>query len=209
MPHIDESAGEIVAKIVYHGPTLAGRTSNMQYVYVKTRPEARGRFEALATETVPNMGGSISTIVTIIACDFIPLSVPLIHGLRLRLRLFTTPGSLWVEGIREQVLQGADGVVFVADSLRACHEATLESMERLKTHFARQGRTLATLPLVLQYNKRDLPDIVPVAELDAALNPDRRPSFEAVAPTGRGVFDTLKAVARQIVEQLRAANPTT
>jgi signal recognition particle receptor subunit beta len=205
MPYIDEDAGEIHVKIVYHGPTLAGRTTNMQYVYNKTRPEARGRFEALATETVRNMGGSMSTIATIIACDIIPLSVAPIHDRRLRLRLFTTPGSLYIEGIREQVLQDADGVVFVADSQRAREEATVEVMEALKTYVARQGRTLASLPLVLQYNKRDCPDIVPVAELDAALNPDRRPVFEAVAPTGQGVFDTLKAVVKPIVEKLRAA----
>jgi signal recognition particle receptor subunit beta len=205
VPHIDESAGEILVKIVYHGPTLAGRTTNMQYVYNKTRPEAKGRFEVVATETALNLGGHMSTVATIIACDIVPLSFPPIRGRRLRLRLSTAPGALYVEGIKEQVLQGADGVVFVADSQRARHDATVETMESLATYIARQGRTLASVPLVLQYNKRDLPDIVPVAELDAVLNPDRRPRFEAVAPTGLGVFDTLKAVVRQILDGLRAA----
>lgn len=204
MPDIDESAGELLIKIVYHGPGLAGRKTNMQYVYNKTRPEAKGKFEVVATATGRDLGGRIVTVPTILACDILPLSIAPIRGCRVRVRLFTTPETLVVEGIREQVLQGADGIVFVADSQRARHDATVESMAELATYVTRQGRTLASVPLALQYNKRDLPDVVPFAELDAVLNPDRRPSFETVAPTGQGVFETLRAVVKPIVHGLRA-----
>ena len=144
------------------------------------------------------------TVNTIVAFEVIPLSIAPIRGCRLRLRLFTTPSALYVEGVGERALEGADGVVFVADSQRVRHYANVAAMEALTAAVTRQGRTLAAMPLVLQYNKRDLPDILPVTELDAALNPDGRPYFGAVAPTGQGVFDTLKTVVTPIVGDLRA-----
>jgi signal recognition particle receptor subunit beta len=145
------------------------------------------------------------TVTTILCCEIIPLSIAPIRGYRLRLCLFTTPGALYIEGNMERALHGADGVVFVTDSRRARHDTAIESMGALATYYvARQGRSLASVPLVLQYNMRDLPDILPVAELDAVLNPGGRPSFEAVAPMGQGVFETLKAVVKPIVESVRA-----
>lgn len=204
MPHIDETAGEVHVKIVYYGPGLSGRRTNLQYIYGKTRPEARGRFESVATETAYNLGGHLVTVHTIVAFEVIPLSIAPIRGCRLRLRLFTTPSALYVEGVGERALEGADGVVFIADSQRVRHDANVAAMEALTAAVTRQGRTLAAMPLVLQYNKRDLPDILPVTELDAALNPDGRPYFGAVAPTGQGVFDTLKTVVTPIVGDLRA-----
>lgn len=205
MPRADEQAGEIHIKIVYHGPTLSGRTTNLQYIYNKTRPQAKGRMVSIRTETVQELFFGLT-----------PFSIQPIHGRRLRVHLYTSPGCRFIEGAKERVLQDVDGIVFVADSRESRIEADIEAMESLAAYIALQGRDLATVPLVLQYNKRDdnswvhrdgalYPDSpLPVAELDALLNRDGRPTFEAVAPTGQGVLDTLRSIATQVIEGLRA-----
>lgn len=193
MPRVDEQAGEINIKIVYHGAGLSGRTMNLLYIYNKTRPEAKGKMISIASETEREL-----------FFDFKPLTMPPVRGLRLRVHLHTSPGSVYIKGAKERVLRGADGIVFVANSQAYRSDANIETMENLETEIARQGRDLAALPLVLQYNMRDRPDVVPVAELDALLNRQGRPAFTAVALTGQGVFDTLKSIVRQVLARLGA-----
>lgn len=211
MPRIDEQAGEINIKIVYHGPGLSGRTTNLQYIYNKTRPEAKGKMVSVHTETEQEL-----------FCDFKPLSLGPLRGLRPRVHLHASPGCRYIEGAAERVLQDADGLVFVADSGDCAIDRDIAAMESLETYIARQGRDLAALPLVLQYNKRDgggfwcdssrFGDdafhpvrVLSVAELDALLNRHGRPTVEAVATIGQGVFDTLKSIVGQVLEKLRAA----
>lgn len=206
MPRVDDQAEELNIKIVYHGPTLSGRTTNLQYIYNKTRPEVKGKMVSVHTETEQEL-----------FFGFTPLSMRPVRGLRLRVHLHTSPGCRYIEGAKERVLQDADGIVFVADSWDPRIDANVVTMENLETCIARQGRDLAALPLVLQYNKRDGKGswsdggvfrpvrVLPVTELDALLNRHGRPTVEAVATIGHGVFDTLKSIVGQVLERLRAA----
>lgn len=194
MSFIDSAAREINLKIAYYGPGLSGKTTNLQHIYHRTAPEQRTRMISLATETERNLSFS-----------FVPQSLGELRGLRPRFHLYTVPGPVFYDVSRIAVLKGADGVVFVADSQRARADANVESLENLDTNLAVHGLATAALPMVLQYNKRDLPDVLSPAELDELLNPSARPRFEAVAHTGAGVFDTLKAIARQILLELRDA----
>lgn len=192
MSFVDYAAREINCKIAYYGPGLSGKTTNLQYIYHRTAPDQKTKMISLATETERTLFFSL-----------LPLSLPQIRGLRARLHLYTVPGPVFYDTSRVAILKGADGVVFVADSQRARADANIESIENLETNLAIHGLDVAKVPLVLQYNKRDLPDITPLAELDEQLNPAGRPRFEAVAHAGTGVFDTLKAVTRQIFASLR------
>ncbi len=192
MSFINYSSREINCKIVYYGPGLCGKTTNLQYVYAKTNPEAKGKMISLATETERTL-----------FFDFLPLSLGEIRGFKTRFHLYTVPGQVFYDASRKLILKGVDGVVFVADSQMERMEANLESVENLRTNLAEQGYDLDKLPYVVQYNKRDLPNAVTLDELREAVNPKRVPDFEAVAPTGVGVFDTLKAVAKQVLTQLK------
>ncbi len=194
MSFIDSAAREINLKIAYYGPGLSGKTTNIQHIYHRTHPDARTRLVSLATETERHLTFS-----------FIPQSLAPIHGMRARFHLATVPGPVFYDVSRITVLKGADAVVFVADSQRARDEANVESLENLETNLAVHGAKLAELPLVLQYNKRDLPDTLSVAELDALLNQPGRARFEAIAHAGTGVFDTLKSACKQALERLRSA----
>jgi mutual gliding-motility protein MglA len=177
---------------VYYGPGLCGKTTNLQYIYNKTNPEAKGKMISLATETERTL-----------FFDFLPLALGEIRGFKTRFHLYTVPGQVFYDASRKLILKGVDGVVFVADSQIARMEANVESLENLRTNLAEQGYALDKLPYVIQYNKRDMPGIAPVEELRQLLNPSSVPEFEAVASTGIGVFDTLKAVAKLVLSNLK------
>jgi len=192
MSFINYLSREINCKIVYYGPGLCGKTTNLQYIYQKTNPDAKGKMISLATETERTL-----------FFDFLPLALGEIRGFKTRFHLYTVPGQVFYDASRKLILKGVDGVVFVADSQIARMEANIESMENLRTNLAEQGYSLDKLPYVIQYNKRDMPSVAPVEELQQLLNPNGVPSFEACAPTGEGVFDTLKAVAKLVLTELK------
>ncbi|AKF07770.1 GTP-binding protein [Sandaracinus amylolyticus] len=192
MSFINYLSREINCKIVYYGPGLCGKTTNLQYIYNKTNPEAKGKMISLATETERTL-----------FFDFLPLALGEIRGFKTRFHLYTVPGQVFYDASRKLILKGVDGVVFVADSQIARMEANLESMENLRTNLAEQGYSLDKLPYVVQYNKRDMPSVAPVDELRRLLNPGAVPDFEAVASTGVGVFETLKSVAKLVLTELK------
>ena len=192
MSFINVLSREINCKIVYYGPGLCGKTTNLQYIYNKTNPDAKGKMISLATETERTL-----------FFDFLPLALGEIRGFKTRFHLYTVPGQVFYDASRKLILKGVDGVVFVADSQIARTEANLESMENLRTNLAEQGYSLDKLPYVVQYNKRDLPNAAPLDQLREVLNPTKVPEFEACATSGAGVFDTLKAVAKSVLTELK------
>ncbi|MDP3938725.1 MAG: ADP-ribosylation factor-like protein [Deltaproteobacteria bacterium] len=193
MSFINYSSREINCKIVYYGPGLCGKTTNLQYIYNKTNPEAKGKMISLATETERTL-----------FFDFLPLSLGEIRGFRTRFHLYTVPGQVFYDASRKLILKGVDGVVFVADSQEERLEANMESAENLRANLKEQGYDLDQIPYVIQYNKRDLPSAMPLAELQSLINPTGNVTeFEAVARGGKGVFDTLKTIARLILIELK------
>ena len=192
MSFINYASREINCKIVYYGPGLCGKTTNLQFVYQKTAPEAKGKMISLATETERTL-----------FFDFLPLALGEIRGFKTRFHLYTVPGQVFYDASRKLILKGVDGVVFVADSQEERYEANIESMENLRFNLAEQGYDLEKIPFVIQYNKRDLPNVTPVEELRKELNTRDVPEFEACAHTGEGVFETLKAVAKLILVDLK------
>jgi mutual gliding-motility protein MglA len=192
MSFINYSSREINCKLVYYGPGLCGKTTNLQYIYNKTKPDAKGKMISLATETERTL-----------FFDFLPLSLGDIRGFKTRFHLYTVPGQVFYDASRKLILKGVDGVCFVADSQMERMEANIESLENLRENLTEQGYDLDKLPYVVQYNKRDLPSAVGVEELSEVLNPTKVPEYEAVATTGVGVFDTLKALAKQVLTELR------
>ena len=196
MSFINYMAREINCKIVYYGPGLCGKTTNLQYIYERTNPEAKGKMISLATETDRTL-----------FFDFLPLALGEIRGFKTRFHLYTVPGQVFYDASRKLILKGVDGVVFVADSQVARLEANQESLENLRTNLAEQGYSLDKIPFVIQYNKRDMPEIGTVEELRALLNPSNTPDFEGIARTGVGVFDTLKAVAKLVLTELKKGGP--
>ncbi len=198
MSFINYLSREINCKIVYYGPGLCGKTTNLQYIYNKTNPDAKGKMISLATETERTL-----------FFDFLPLALGEIRGFKTRFHLYTVPGQVFYDASRKLILKGVDGVVFVADSQIARMEANIESMENLRTNLAEQGYSLDRLPYVVQYNKRDMPSIAPEEELKNLLNPNGVPDFGAVATTGEGVFDTLKAIAKLVLTELKRGSGAT
>ncbi len=192
MSFINYSSREINCKIVYYGPGLCGKTTNLQYIYQKTNPDAKGKLISLATETERTL-----------FFDFLPLSLGEIRGFKTRFHLYTVPGQVFYDASRKLILKGVDGVVFVADSQIERMEANHESLQNLRDNLAEQGYDLDTIPFVMQYNKRDLPNAATPEQLHAELNPRNVPEFEAVAVTGKGVFDTLKATAKLVLTHLK------
>ena len=192
MSFINYASREINCKIVYYGPGLCGKTTNLQYVYQKTAPEAKGKMISLATETERTL-----------FFDFLPLALGEIRGFKTRFHLYTVPGQVFYDASRKLILKGVDGVVFVADSQEERLDANIESMENLKVNLEEQGYQLENLPFVIQYNKRDLPNVTAVGELRSLLNEGQVPEYEACATTGDGVFETLKAVAKLILIDLK------
>ncbi len=192
MSFINYSAREINCKIVYYGPGLCGKTTNLHYIYKKSTPESKGKMISLATETERTL-----------FFDFLPLALGNIRGFKVRFHLYTVPGQVFYDASRKLILRGVDGVVFVGDSQVERMEANIESVENLNKNIQEQGLSLDKLPYTIQYNKRDLPNVVPVEEMNRALNPKGVPWFEGCATVGRGVFDTLKEVAKQVILELK------
>jgi signal recognition particle receptor subunit beta len=192
MSFINYLSREINCKIVYYGPGLCGKTTNLQYIYNRTNPEAKGKMISLATETERTL-----------FFDFLPLEIGEIRGFKTRFHLYTVPGQVFYDASRKLILKGVDGVVFVADSQMLRAEANIESLENLRTNLGEQGYNLDTLPYVIQYNKRDMPSISSVQELRRMLNPDSVPDFSAIATSGEGVFETLKSVAKLVLTELK------
>jgi signal recognition particle receptor subunit beta len=223
MSMINYASREINCKLVYYGPGLGGKTTNLEYVFNKVAPGARGKLISLATETERTL-----------FFDFLPVDLGTIRGFKTRFHLYTVPGQVYYNASRKLILKGVDGVVFVADSQVERMEANIEAMQNLYDNMAQHGYNLTTIPFVIQYNKRDLPNAATVKELQAALNPgwpvddparqrptpdpyhegeflveqvdgqwiERATHFEAVAMNGDGVFDTLKAVSKLVLKTL-------
>ncbi len=192
MSFINYMAREINCKIVYYGPGLCGKTTNLQYIYDRTNPDAKGRMISLATETERTL-----------FFDFLPLSLGEIRGFKTRFHLYTVPGQVFYDASRKLILKGVDGVVFVADSQVERMEANQESIENLRSNLIEQGYSLDRVPYVVQYNKRDLPNVADLDELKQLLNPAGVADFEACARTGVGVFETLKAIAKLVLTELK------
>jgi len=189
---INYSSREINCKIVYYGPGLCGKTTNLQFIYNKTSPAAKGKMISLATQTERTL-----------FFDFLPLSLGEIRGFKTRFHLYTVPGQLFYDASRKLILKSVDGVVFVADSQTERMEANEESLVNLRDNLKEQTYDIEKIPLVIQYNKRDLPNVAPVEELSRHLNYLRRPEFSAVATSGEGVFDTLKEIAKLVLHELK------
>jgi signal recognition particle receptor subunit beta len=223
MSMINYASREINCKLVYYGPGLGGKTTNLEFVYNKVAPGSRGKMISLATETERTL-----------FFDFLPVDLGTIRGFKVKFHLYTVPGQVYYNASRKLILKGVDGVVFVADSQIERMDANIEAMQNLYENMAQHGYDLTKIPFAIQYNKRDLPNAAPVGELQAALNPgwpqedpakqkatqdpnregdylvsqqdgqwiERAPYFEAVAITGEGVFDTLKAISKSVVKTL-------
>jgi signal recognition particle receptor subunit beta len=223
MSMINYASREINCKLVYYGPGLGGKTTNLEFVYNKVSPNSRGKLISLATETERTL-----------FFDFLPVDLGTIRGFKTRFHLYTVPGQVYYNASRKLILKGVDGVVFVADSQIERMEANIESMQNLYDNMAQHGYNLTTIPFLVQYNKRDLPNAATISELQSALNPgwpvedpakqratadpyhegqqlvelvdgqwiERAPYFEAVAMNGDGVFDTLKAVSKLVLKTL-------
>jgi len=192
MTFINYAAREINCKIVYYGPGLGGKTTNLKWIYGKSNPTSRGKLISLATETDRTL-----------FFDFLPLDLGTIRGFKTRFHLYTVPGQVFYDASRKLILKGVDGVVFVADSQAARMEANLESLKNLQSNLKDQGYELSKIPYVLQLNKRDTASALPVEELKRQMGVRSEPVFEAVAQSGYGVFDTLKAIARMVLVELR------
>jgi signal recognition particle receptor subunit beta len=220
---INYASREINCKLVYYGPGLGGKTTNLEFVYNKVAPASRGKMISLATETERTL-----------FFDFLPVDLGTIRGFKVKFHLYTVPGQVYYNASRKLILKGVDGVVFVADSQIERMDANIEAMQNLYENMSQHGYDLTRIPFAIQYNKRDLPNAAPVAELQASLNPgwpvdeaakqkvtrdpnreseylvsqqdgqwiERAPYFEAVALTGEGVFDTLKAISKSVVKTL-------
>ncbi|HEX9727763.1 MAG TPA: ADP-ribosylation factor-like protein [Gemmatimonadales bacterium] len=223
MSMINYASREINCKLVYYGPGLGGKTTNLEHVYGKVAPDTRGKMVSLATETERTL-----------FFDFLPVDLGTIRGFKTRFHLYTVPGQVYYNASRKLILKGVDGIVFVADSQVERMEANVEAMQNLYDNMAQYGYDLTKIPFVVQYNKRDLPNAAPIADLQAALNPgwpvedparhqevpdlyhpgeqliyqldgtwiERAPYFESVAVGGDGVFETLKAVAKLVLKTL-------
>jgi signal recognition particle receptor subunit beta len=223
MTFINYASREINCKIVYYGPGLGGKTTNLEHVFAKVSPDTRGKMVSLATETERTL-----------FFDFLPVDLGTVRGFKTRFHLYTVPGQVYYNASRKLILKGVDGVVFVADSQIERMEANVESMQNLYDNMAEYGYDLTKIPFVVQYNKRDLPNAAPIKDLQAQLNPgwevteatrqreipnpwepgemlveqrdgiwiERAPAFESVAVTGDGVFETLKAVAKLVLKSL-------
>lgn len=196
MASVNPLSRELVFKIVYYGPGLGGKTTTLEHIHATAKPEHRGKLVSLATP-----------VDRTLYFDFLPVRLPQVRGMNVRLQLFTVPGQVYFNATRKLVLTGADGVVFVSDSQIARADANLESFENLRENLAEQGRDLATTPLVFAHNKRDLPELLPVTELDSMLNPFGAPSIATSAKLGEGVYETLEKISERVLEAFKDKLP--
>ena len=192
MTFINFASREINCKIVYYGPGLCGKTTNIQWIFDSANPEKRGKLVSLATETDRTL-----------FFDFLPLDMGMIRGFKVRFHLYTVPGQVFYDASRKLILRGCDGMIFVADSQNARMEANIESIANLAQNLKENGFDIRTIPYVLQLNKRDMPSAAPVEEMERLLRFRNEPMIEAVANQGTGVIETLKACARQILVELQ------
>jgi mutual gliding-motility protein MglA len=192
MSMINYASREINCKLVYYGPGLGGKTTNLEYIYGKINPDTRGKLISLATEQERTL-----------FFDFLPVDLGSIRGFKTRFHLYTVPGQVYYNASRRLILKGVDGIAFVADSQAERMDANIAAMENLYENLTEYGFDVNQVPIVLQYNKRDLPNAVPVEELRAHLNPaGRLPELQGIAVTGKGVFDTLRAISKQVLKSL-------
>jgi signal recognition particle receptor subunit beta len=191
MTFINYASREINCKIVYYGPGLCGKTTNLQWIYDKTNPGAKGKLISLATETDRTL-----------FFDFLPLELGTVRGFKTRFHLYTVPGQVFYDASRKLILKGVDGVIFVADSQVERMDANAEAIDNLDANLKTQGYDLMQIPYVLQLNKRDLPNVASVDEMKRLLTKKNEPTFEAVAAKGPGVFETLKGVAKLVLSEL-------
>jgi signal recognition particle receptor subunit beta len=192
VPFINFPGREINCKLVYYGPGLGGKTTNLQWIYNNTGAAQRGKMISLATETDRTL-----------FFDFLPIDLGTVRGFKTRIHLYTVPGQVFYEASRKLILKGADGVVFVADSQEERLDANLETLDNLREHLKEHKLDFDTIPYVLQLNKRDLPGVLPVEELTKHLQLKGEPVLEAVAFTGQGVFETLREVAKLVLAELK------
>jgi signal recognition particle receptor subunit beta len=196
MPVVNPLAREVVFKIVYYGPGLGGKTTSLQHIHATARPEHRGKMVSLATP-----------VDRTLYFDFLPIRLPSVRSMNVRLQLFTVPGQVYYNATRKLVLTGADGLVMVFDSQLGRSDANVESLENLRENLEAHGRDLATIPHVIMYNKRDLADAQSLEELEGQLNAEHAPSFSAVAPKGEGVYEALEAVTRAVLDDFEKRMP--
>ena len=197
MVSINYSAREVCCKIVYYGPGLSGKTTNLQYVHTKVPQNSRGKLISLATEADRTL-----------YFDFLPINIGTIIGFQAKFQLYTVPGQVYYNATRKLVLRGVDGIVFVADSQPDKMDENIESLTNLEENLQEYGYNAADLPMVIQFNKRDLPGVLSVEALNARLNPRHKPYFEASASIGNGVFDTLKLIIRLVLEKAKTNAPS-
>ncbi|TET23976.1 MAG: gliding-motility protein MglA [Candidatus Stahlbacteria bacterium] len=190
MALINYATREINFKIVYYGPGLGGKTTNLRWIYGELDQNTKGKMITLATEMDRTL-----------FFDFLPVDLGRVRGFQTRLRLYTVPGQVFYNATRRIILRGADGLIFVADSQRERREDNLDSLRNLKDNLATFDLRLPDVPYVMQYNKRDLPNLMTVAEMDELLNPNRVPYFESVATQGIGIFETLKEIAKTVIRK--------
>jgi len=192
---INFAAREINCKIVYYGAGLGGKTTNLQVIYQKTADQQKGKMISLATETERTL-----------FFDFLPLDLGSVRGFKTRIHLYTVPGQVFYDASRKLILRGVDGIVFVADSQEQRMDANVEALENLMSNLKEHGYDFNKIPYVLQLNKRDLPNILPVDMLATELRKKNEPIVEAVAFQGVGVFETLKEIAKQVLTELKAGS---
>jgi mutual gliding-motility protein MglA len=191
MSMINYASREINCKIVYYGTGLGGKTTNLEYIYSRVNPDTKGKMISLATESERTL-----------FFDFLPIDLGEVRGFKTRFHLYTVPGQVYYNASRRLILKGVDGLVFVADSQASRAEANIESMHNLYENLETYGYDLESIPFAIQYNKRDMPDILPVEELRAQINPMGVPDFEGTAIEGKGVFETLSCVSKLVVSSL-------
>jgi hypothetical protein len=189
---INHTSKEVTAKIVYYGPGLSGKTTNLQYIFSVTNPQSRGELVSIETD-----------IERTLFFDLLPMNVGLVKGYQTKFQLYTVPGQIFYDSTRKLVLKGADGIVFVCDSQEPMEKANIESLENLKSNLKEHNQNLADLPYVFQYNKRDLGNILPVNVLNQFLNNTNRPFFEATATCGEGVIETLREISSLTLIQIK------
>ena len=192
MTFINYASREINCKVVYYGPGLCGKTTNLQYIYDSTAPQAKGKLISLATETDRTL-----------FFDFMPLELGTVRGFKTRFHLYTVPGQVYYDASRKLILKGVDGVVFVADSQDERMDANIESLYNLEENLQTQGYDLSQIPYVLQLNKRDLPNALPIRELRKHINLYNAPEIEASAFEGKGVLESFKMVSKNIIQILK------
>lgn len=192
MSFINYNSKEINCKIVYFGPSMSGKTTNLQFIYSQTHPDGKGKMISLQTDTERTL-----------FFDFLPLALGTLRGFKIRFHLYTVPGQSYYDAMRKSILRGVDGIVFVSDSQVTRMEANLENLATLRSNLEEQGYEIENIPLVYQYNKRDLPNVCPIPEMAKVLNPRGLPSYEAVASNGFGVLETLKGLSKLILKDLK------